>query len=37
MKKSTYFKVVLGVVATIILGAIGSGLWERALGVCPSN
>jgi len=26
------FKVLLGGIATIVLGAIGSGLWERALG-----
>jgi hypothetical protein len=27
-----FVKVVLGILATIILGAIGSGLWERMLG-----
>jgi hypothetical protein len=27
-----FFKVVLGVLATIVLGAVGSGLWERMLG-----
>lgn len=27
-----FFKFALGVIATIILGAIGSGLWERFLG-----
>ena len=27
-----FLKVVLGVFATIVLGAIGSGLWERMLG-----
>lgn len=32
MKKSTFVKIVLGTVLTIILGAIGSGLWERAIG-----
>ena len=32
MKKLTCFKVVLGVVAAVIIGSIGSGLWERAIG-----
>ncbi|MFT7683326.1 MAG: hypothetical protein ACI935_002817 [Moritella dasanensis] len=26
-----YFKILLGVIVTIVLGAIGSGLWERVL------
>jgi hypothetical protein len=27
-----FLKIILGIIATIILGAIGSGLWERMLG-----
>lgn len=29
---SKSLKIIVGVIATIILGAIGSGLWERFLG-----
>ncbi|MFA5906619.1 MAG: hypothetical protein WC836_22005 [Desulfobacula sp.] len=31
MRPQTIFKIIAGVVATVILGAVGSGVWERLL------